>query len=80
MLLQVVVEEVPRSRCANLIILIFFNGENPSQFFEFFFSIAEKQIHQVVKFHHKKHCHYLSIYLFIYFKSFCLEWGLAMNI
>ncbi len=51
-----------------------------SQVFGVFFSIAEKQIPQVVKFHHKKHCHYLSIYLFIYFKSFWLEWGLAMNI
>jgi hypothetical protein len=49
---------------ANLIILIFKNDENvPNDHnFEVFFSFSEKQIHQVGKFHHKKHCHYLSTY------------------
>ncbi len=58
-LLQVVMEEV-----ANLIILIFKNDENvPNDHnFEVFFPFSEKQIHQVGKFHHKKHCHYLSTY------------------
>ncbi len=35
--------------------------------FGLFFSFSEKQIHQVGKFHHKKHCHYLSTYLFFFF-------------
>jgi hypothetical protein len=49
---------------ANLIILIFKNDENvPNDHnFEVFFPFSEKQIHQVGKFHHKKHCHYLSTY------------------
>jgi hypothetical protein len=47
-------------------------------FLGFFFSIAEKQIHQVVKFHHQKHCHYLLIYLFIYiFKIILVGMGIG---
>ncbi len=34
--------------------------------FGVFFSFSEKQIHQLGKFHHKKHCHYLSTYFFFF--------------
>jgi len=34
--------------------------------FGVFISFSEKQIHQVGKFHHKKHCHYLSTYFFFF--------------
>jgi len=50
------------------IILIFKNSENVlnDTIFEVFFSFSEKQIHQVCKFHDRKHCHYLSTYIFFF--------------
>jgi hypothetical protein len=53
---------------ANKIIFIFKNGENVGNDHNFgvFFSFSEKQIHPVGKFHHKKHCLYLSIYIFFF--------------
>jgi hypothetical protein len=41
-----------------------------------FFSFSEKQIHQVGKFHHKKHCHYLSTYFF-FFLFGIISWHLT---
>jgi hypothetical protein len=44
------------------------------------FQLLKNKFTRFLNFVTKKNCHYLSIYLFIYFKSFWLEWGLAMNI
>jgi hypothetical protein len=72
-LLQVVMEEVPRSRCAILIILIFINGEKVPNNHNFWgaFSFSEKKTDQVGKFHHEKNCDYLSTYfVFSFWVSF----------
>jgi hypothetical protein len=51
-----------------LIILIFKNGEKVPDNHNFWdvFSFSEKQTDPVGKFHHKKHCDYLSTY-FVFF-------------
>jgi hypothetical protein len=58
---------------ANLIILIFKNGEKVPDNHNFWgvFPFSEKQTDQVGKFHHKKHCDYLSTY-FVFF------WGIVL--
>jgi hypothetical protein len=55
-LLQVVMEEVPRSRCAILIILIFINGEKVPNNHNFWgaFSFSEKKLTKLVNFITKK--------------------------
>jgi uncharacterized membrane protein len=46
--------------------------------FGVFFSFSEKQIHPVGKFHHKKHCLYLSTYfLFFWFGVILVGMGIG---
>jgi len=59
---------------ANLIIIIYKNGEKVPNNHNFWgvFSFSEKQTDGVGKFHHKKHCDYLSTYFFFLFGGIVL--------
>ncbi len=68
-LLQVVMEEVPRSRCANLIILIFLNGEKTrtiTMFWGCCLQLLKNKLTRLLNFITKSTVTtYLSTYLYI---------------